>query len=173
MEVCQVELTARTQRLVCGFLDRCTDITEDCRVNTIVEGGICSVVWLGTYPVIVDGLVGIENEGVSLSSKNLNSIHSDRVGIHGVSLDNREIMTFNGKDIVWIAGYGDEAESVAFTVLHRDDRKLSCSLERSSAVLLAEENFYKLTLLFGPFQRPSPLIKVESGFPTTMLTAAV
>jgi hypothetical protein len=132
MEICQVELTARTQRLVGGFLVGSTDITEDCRVDAIVKGGICSVVRLSTNPVIVDGLVGIENKGVSLGSENLHSIHSNRLSIHSVGLDNREIMTLNGEDIVWIAAQGYEAESVAFALLHRNDCKVRCRLEGSS-----------------------------------------
>lgn len=121
VEVCFEKRVARCRGSSRGrVLVGCTGVTKDSRVDTTGEGST-STVGLGSNPVVVDGLVGVEHEGIPLSSEDLDRVNRQRLRIDTISFDDRHSMSVNAKLIVRVTRNADKSEPVAFTALDRDD----------------------------------------------------
>lgn len=63
-----------------------TLISKNGGVDPSVEGGI-SQVWLGTNPIVVDRLIGLEDERVPLTCEYFNLINDNRVNANCVNFN--------------------------------------------------------------------------------------
>lgn len=72
--------------------DASTFVSQDARVDTILEScGSCKV-GLGTNPVVVYGLIRMKNERISLASKDAEIVHDVRLNIDTICLDDGELV---------------------------------------------------------------------------------
>ena len=94
-------------------------IPQDGRVQAPVETNSAQV-GIGANPVVVNGLVRVEDEGISLASEYLNLIHNQRLSVDTVNLDNCQVMAVDRECVVGVTGDGYQTETVTFSLLDGD-----------------------------------------------------
>lgn len=96
-----------------GLFDRCPRVSEDRRVKSIIEvrSVACRV---DANPVVVDGLIGFENEGVTLSRVYWNRVDSQRFCKLSVGFDDREGVVVDGENVIWFTRHTEESDAVSF-----------------------------------------------------------
>ena len=72
-------------------------ITQDCRVEPAIRCQAGADVRQCANPVVVDVLVGGEDERVALASVDLDLIHGERLVVDGVDLDDGHVVTVDGE----------------------------------------------------------------------------
>lgn len=65
----------------------CPDITKNCRVDTACESGWSSNVGQSPDPVVGYLLICLEDEGITLTSKNLDGIYAEGLNIITIYFD--------------------------------------------------------------------------------------
>jgi len=72
-------------------------------------------------PIVVDLLVGREDEGVALGGEYLNRVNRERLVCDAVYLDNGELMAVDTEYPIGITGCGNESHPIALPISHADD----------------------------------------------------
>jgi hypothetical protein len=63
----------------------------------------------------------MNSEKVQGTSKYLDAVNYQRLGVDAVRLDDSKIVPINGEGVIGIACYGYKSETVSFSGLHVDD----------------------------------------------------
>lgn len=98
----------------------CTDISQDRRVDASRESGGADV-GIGADPVVVNGLVGVKDEGEALPSKDSDAVDGERDDVDSVDFNDSESMSVDGENIVRVARDRDEAKAIPFVSFHGND----------------------------------------------------
>ena len=111
-------------RLVCARLDGGgTNVAQNRGVDPPVEGR-GALVRERADPVVVDGLIGGEDERVALPGEDLDGVDRERRVVDRIGLDDGHGMAVDGEGEVGIAREGDEAEAVALALRDGDDGEI-------------------------------------------------
>ena len=86
MEIRLIERLDRYSLIRSRFGHRCTFVAKNGGVDTTNKAG-SSKVGVSTNPVVGDGLVGIQDERISLASEDLDAVNSVRSVIYTVNLN--------------------------------------------------------------------------------------
>jgi hypothetical protein len=78
------------------------------------------------YTVIVNGLVGSQNERVALTGVYNERIDYKRLSVNAIGLDNRHIVSIDREGEVWIARDRDETETVSLARFNSYDSQICC-----------------------------------------------
>jgi len=101
-----------------------TLVAQDSKSEVGVEVGVVGRVATSgrsTDPVVVDGLVGVENSRNTLGGVNINVLDSDRVVFDTIGFHEGDVVVINGEGKEWTAGCGENAEPVALATLNVND----------------------------------------------------
>lgn len=87
-------------------------------------------------PVVSDALVGVEDDRVTLTSKNLYLVATDGVSVDAISFDDREIMAVNREVVGTTSGLVDDTETVTSVLYDVDNSEGNrrTAIEPSDAV---------------------------------------
>ena len=107
-------------------------VSQDGRVQAAIETN-SSQVWIGANPVVTDGLICLEDEGISLASEYLNLVHNEWLSADTVNLDDGQVVAVNGECVVGIARDGYQTETVTFSSLDGNRSKFRGWPSRISA----------------------------------------
>jgi len=92
-------------------------VSHDGVTRTLVEGEAASGLGFSTEPVVTGGLVGIDNNFVSLTDVDQDRVHEDGLGGDEVGSDNLKLMSVNGYTDSVVDRHVDETEKVLLALL--------------------------------------------------------
>ena len=98
-------------------------VAEDGRVDAAIEGERADV-GEGADPVVVDGLVGGEDERVALACVDLDLVNGEGLVVDRVDLDDRHVVAVDRERVVGVARERGETEAVTLALGDSDNGEL-------------------------------------------------